>query len=76
MKERSRDWLLALFVVGVLVFNYPLLDVFDRPLLVFGVPLLYLYLYGIWLALIVALALCLRFLWGSRASGDDDTSGD
>lgn len=70
MKERSRDWLLALFVVGVLVFNYPLLDVFDRPLLVFGVPLLYLYLYGIWLVLIVALA-----LWLSRGAEDDEPGG-
>jgi hypothetical protein len=67
MEERSRDWLLALFVVGVLVFNYPLIDLFDRPLLVLGIPLLYLYLYGIWLALIVALA-----LWLSHGAGDDD----
>jgi hypothetical protein len=70
MEERSRDWLLTLFVGGVLVFNYPLLALFDRLLLVLGIPLLYLYLYGIWLALIVALA-----LWLSRVDKDSDPGG-
>jgi hypothetical protein len=45
----------ALFMLGCLLFNYPLLELFDRPLMVGGVPLIYAYLFGAW-ALLIALA--------------------
>ena len=48
--------LVALFVVGVLLFGYPLMSLFSVPRLVFGVPLLYLYLFGAWLLIIAAAA--------------------
>ncbi len=49
--------LAALFVLGTLLFNYPLLALFNHPVLVAGVPLLYLYIYTAWAVLIVLLAL-------------------
>jgi hypothetical protein len=36
-------------VVGLLLLSYPLVNVPNQPVLVFGVPLLYLYLFGLWL---------------------------
>ncbi len=48
--------LVALFVVGLLLFGYPLLSLFSVPRLLFGVPLLYLYLFGAWLLIIVVAA--------------------
>ena len=47
--------LAAIFALGVLLFNYPMLAVFDRPQTVLGVPLLYAYLFGAW-GLLIALA--------------------
>lgn len=69
MATRYRDGLLVLFVFSALAFNYPLLALFDRLLLPFGMPLLYLYLYGFWLVLIAVLALWSRM--AGRHGADD-----
>jgi hypothetical protein len=49
--------LVALFLLGGLLFNFPLLALFNRAGEVFGIPLLYAYIFGVWLALIVFMAL-------------------
>ncbi|WP_018992393.1 hypothetical protein [Aromatoleum toluclasticum] len=46
--------LAAMFVLGVLLFNYPLLALFNHPTLVAGIPILYVYAFVAW-ALLVAL---------------------
>ncbi|ENO93272.1 hypothetical protein C662_08465 [Thauera sp. 28] len=48
--------LVAVFIAGMLLLNYPILSLFDRQLSLFGLPLLHVYLFGTWLALIVAVA--------------------
>ena len=53
--SRKGQRLGAIFVLGVLLFNYPLLAVFDRADRVFGIPLLYADLFTAW-ALLIALA--------------------
>lgn len=46
----------ALFLLGVLLFNYPLLALFSRVTQVFGIPLLYVYIFGAWALFIGLLA--------------------
>jgi uncharacterized membrane protein len=46
----------GLFLLGCVLFNYPLLVLFNRPADVFGVPLLYAYLFLAWGGLIGLLA--------------------
>ncbi len=73
MAGRRRDWLLALFVIGCLAFNYPLLGLFDRLRLPLGLPLLYLYLYGF--IVVVGVILAVAMVWLSRSGrseADDD----
>lgn len=48
--------LMAVFIAGLLLLNYPILSLFDRPATLFGLPLLHLYLFVVWLALIGAAA--------------------
>ena len=48
--------LIALFMLGNILFNYPLLALFNQPIMLGGIPLLYLYVFGTWSALIVLLA--------------------
>ncbi|HJV50705.1 MAG TPA: hypothetical protein VJ652_04560 [Noviherbaspirillum sp.] len=48
--------LVALFLLGNLLFNYPLLTLFNRADTVAGIPLLYLYVFGAWAMLIALLA--------------------
>ena len=45
------------FVVAVLAFillTPPIIAIFDAPVFVFGIPLLHIYSFGVWLAAIVA----------------------
>ena len=48
--------LAALFAAALLLFNFPLLALWDHPVLVFGLPLFPLALFTTWAALIVLLA--------------------
>jgi hypothetical protein len=53
MNERLRaQRLLALFALGWLLLNFPLLTIWDRGVLVAGLPLLPLALFAGWAALI------------------------
>ncbi|HTD90656.1 MAG TPA: hypothetical protein VK663_08335 [Burkholderiales bacterium] len=49
--------LAALFLLGVLLFNYPLLQLFARDGMLLGIPLLYCYVFCAWAALIGLMAL-------------------
>lgn len=48
--------LVATFMAGCVLFNYPLLSLFDRDVAVFGVPLLYAYVFAAWAGLIALMA--------------------
>ncbi len=49
--------LAALFLLGCLLFNYPLLALFNHPGLVVGVPVLYVYVFAAWALLIALMAI-------------------
>lgn len=49
--------LIGLFLLGYLLFNHPLISLFNRPSLVWGIPLLYAYLFGAWTLIIILMAL-------------------
>jgi hypothetical protein len=48
--------LLALAAFGAVLMNYPLLSVFDVHHAWLGIPVLYLYVFGVWAALIALMA--------------------
>ncbi len=48
--------LVAVFLAGFVLFNYPLLSLFDRGVAVFGIPLLYAYVFVAWAGLIALMA--------------------
>ena len=52
--EAKGQRLIALFVLGCLLFNYPVLSLFNVAADAFGVPVLYAYIFAAW-ALLVAL---------------------
>ena len=52
--------LVALAVLAFLLFNYPLLRLFDVDVIVWGVPLVWLYVFVAWGALIALVGLTLR----------------
>lgn len=45
--------LVAIFLAGCVLFNYPVLSLFDRAATVLGVPLIFAYLFAAWAGLII-----------------------
>ena len=63
-KRLNRQRLVALFLFGCMLFNYPVLAVLNTGDNWFGVPTLYAWLMGAWLAFIALLA------WVAEGRGD------
>ncbi|AEB08172.1 hypothetical protein [Desulfobacca acetoxidans] len=59
---RAKAWCIICFGVGLLLTNYPLLQIFNQPQFVGGIPLLVVYLLSIWLLGVVVLYLLMRIL--------------
>jgi hypothetical protein len=57
MSESKGPRLAALCMLGMLLFNFPVLALFNVPQTLFGVPLLYAYLFIAWAGLIGLMAL-------------------
>lgn len=55
MADNRSEQLLVVFVVFLLLFNYPLLSIVDRQKLWLGLPILYFYLFFVWAALILSI---------------------
>ena len=60
MADGRSEKLLLVFLVFLLLFNYPLLSIFDRPEMWSGVPVLYLYMFLVWGAMIISIWLIVR----------------
>jgi hypothetical protein len=48
--------LVAVFLIGFVLFNYPVLSLFDRTATLFGLPLVFAYLFLVWAGLILLMA--------------------
>ena len=71
LRAEQSERLVALFVLGCLLLTYPLLALFNVGGSVFGIPLLYTWLFGAWAALIALMALAV-----SRPRRDDASAGN
>ena len=54
-ESRSQRFV-ALCMLGVLLFNYPVLALFNVSVVIFGIPVLYAYIFVAWAALIALMA--------------------
>jgi len=54
------------FLLGLIMMNYPFIHIFNKPVEVFGFPLLFLYLMGGW-----AVSICVIYLF-TKAMGDNN----
>ena len=48
--------LAAVFLLGCVLFNYPLIALFNKPAKLFDIPLLYFYIFAVWVLLIGLMA--------------------
>ncbi len=54
--NRTRELLVALFLLGALLLAPPLLIIFNKVVRIFGIPMLFLYLFVVWSVLIALVA--------------------
>ncbi|MBI3710213.1 MAG: hypothetical protein HY246_21420 [Proteobacteria bacterium] len=54
------DRMIALFLLAVLAFSPPLLSLFDADTLFIGMPLLFVYLFAAWAAVVGLLAIAIE----------------
>jgi len=67
--SKKNKRLVALFLLGCVLLNYPILSLFNLEILIFGLPLLYVYIFFTWCLLILLAALVTLFR--SRAGTED-----
>jgi len=56
-ENKKSKRLVALFLFGFVLLNYPILSLLNISITVFGFPLLYIYIFGVWGLLILLAAL-------------------
>jgi hypothetical protein len=74
-KLRLKESWVIFFILGIIMMNYPFIQIFNKSFFVLGVPLLYLYLYGGWLVSIIVIYLFCRAL-SLPEQDDDSTEGE
>lgn len=52
--------LFCLFLLGCLIFNYPIISLFNHDIFVFGIPILFVYLFCSWALIIIAMIFITR----------------
>jgi hypothetical protein len=53
----TRQRLIGIFLMGIVLLYSPALTLFDRVLEWAGIPVIYLYLFGVWLLIVVLAAI-------------------
>ena len=66
-ESKKNKRLVALFLFGCVLLNYPIVSLFNLNVFVFGLPLLYIYIFGIWGLLILLSA------WVTRVRSRENT---
>ncbi len=67
--------LAALFLAGLVLFNYPILSLFNLDITLMGMPLLYLYIFGCW-CLIIGLMILITDTGRETSPGDAEAYRD
>ena len=58
--DNKNKRLISLFFLGSLLLNYPILSLFNVKTFVFGIPLLCLYVFAVWSAVILLISIVTR----------------
>jgi hypothetical protein len=66
--------LVALSLLGCVLFNYPILSLFNLEIQIFGLPLLPVYIFGIW-CLLIGLTALATMLHSREQQGDSGDTG-
>jgi len=68
-RGKLRQWWWIALVLGALMINYPFLQIFNRDVAVFGLPLLFLYFFVGWG---VSIAVIAFYVWALRRAPPEE----
>ncbi len=74
--KRQNERLTGLLLIGLIVINYPLLALFSKTVLWFGIPALYLYLFVFWAVFIGLAAAVMEKREKSESNTNHRENGD
>lgn len=66
MTSPKQQKLIFIFVVLVALLNFPMLSIFNRPILIGGIPVFFVYIFGLWTAVILVL-----YFWIGRTHDEE-----
>ena len=66
---------IGLFLFGFFLFSYPVLTIFNLPYRLFGIPLLFFYIFTAWSVLIIFIIFCGK-IPDKVHSAEPDTAGN
>jgi hypothetical protein len=59
-ENKKSKRMVGVFLLGCVLLNYPVLSLFNRTVLFFGIPVLYAYMFSVWACLIFLIFLVTR----------------
>ena len=62
MKTGIKDASILILCLGIVLLLPPIAFIFDKPVVLFGVPLVVLYMFGVWFALVLASCIISRHI--------------
>jgi hypothetical protein len=68
---RLKESWVIFFILGIIMMNYPFISIFNKPVTLLGIPLLYLYLQIGWVVSIFVVYLFIKAL-SLRSQQDDE----
>ncbi len=60
MSKNKISRLTGLFLLGLVLLNFPLVNLFGKDQFIFGIPALYIYFLFVWIGMIIATARIVR----------------
>ena len=73
-RQRLRESWLIFFILGIIMMTFPFLNIFNKPMLLFGIPLLFLYLTVGWIISIIII--CLFVIASRHETGASDEKNE
>lgn len=66
----KESWVIF-FILGLIMLNYPFLNIFNKPNILFGFPLMYIYIIGGWAVSILVVYLFTKSIKQDNRNGSD-----
>jgi len=76
IRSRRLQKLLGLFVLALVLFNHPVLSIFNREIFIAGIPLLFFYLFIAWFFIVFLLIVVIERRSLLRMPKNIETQGE